>query len=45
VLAVNVDYESGIAVIGTKRDQPVPRDKILDAIKSIGYQGEFLADK
>ena len=42
VLAVDVDYKSGIAVIGTQQDRPVARDKILEAIQGIGYKGEFV---
>jgi hypothetical protein len=41
VLAVNVDYENGRAIIGTDREQPVPREAILAALNSIGYRGEF----
>jgi hypothetical protein len=41
VLAVKVDYKSRLATIGTKRDQPVPRAKMLQSLESIGYRGEF----
>jgi hypothetical protein len=42
VLAVKVDYEKKLAIVGTNRNQEVPRDQILDALKSIGYRGEFI---
>jgi hypothetical protein len=42
VLAVNVDYEKRLATVGTGRDQPVPREKILESLEAIGYRGEFL---
>ena len=41
MLAVNVDYQKKLATIGTERDQPVPRDKILESLKVIGYVGKF----
>ncbi len=42
VLAVNVDYRTQIAAIGTERGQPAPRDQILAALKAIGYGGRFI---
>jgi hypothetical protein len=42
VLAVSVDYQKQLATIGTKPNQPIPRDKILEYLKSIGYRGEFI---
>jgi hypothetical protein len=41
VLAVNVDYEKRIAAVGTNLELPVPREKILESLQSIGYRGEF----
>ncbi len=41
MLAVNVDYEKRLATVGTDRDQPVPREKILESLLAIGYRGEF----
>ena len=42
VLAVQVNYEKSLATIGTHRDQPVPRDELIQALKSIGYDGAFV---
>lgn len=44
VLAVEVDYEAKQAVVTTDADRPVPRDDILKAIGSAGYDGTFLTD-
>jgi hypothetical protein len=44
VLAVTVDYEKQLATIGTARNRDVPRDQILESLKTIGYRGEFLKD-
>jgi hypothetical protein len=41
VLAVSVDYEKRLAVVGTDTDQRVPREEILRSLKAIGYTGEF----
>ena len=41
VLAVEVDYESKQAIIGTAAGQPIPKQAILDALGSISYRGEF----
>ena len=42
VLAVKVDYATRLATIGTERGRSVPREKILERLKAIGYSGEFL---
>ena len=42
VPAVEVDYETKRATIGTKADQPIPKEEILAALRSIGYDGEFI---
>ena len=42
VLAVKVEYPSGLATIGTKRDQPVPLKEIQASLKSIGYRGKLV---
>jgi hypothetical protein len=42
VLAVKVDYQTGLATVGTDRGQDVPRSQILEALQGIGYRGEFL---
>lgn len=39
---MNVDYEERLATIGTQRDRPVPRDKIVESLKAIGYRGRFV---
>lgn len=44
VLAVNVDYATRLATIGTERGRSVPREEILNALKSIGYSGEFVGE-
>ncbi len=41
VLAVEVDYATQKAMVGTAADQPVPRESILAALKKISYSGEF----
>jgi hypothetical protein len=41
VLAVKVEYPSGMAMIGTQAGVPVAREEILAALESIGYRGEF----
>ena len=45
MLAVKVEYPSGLATIGTKRDQPVPLEEIAASLKSIGYRGELVEGK
>jgi len=42
VLAVNVDYKKGIAIIGTEPNRDVPHEKILNSLKAIGYHGKFV---
>jgi hypothetical protein len=42
VLAVDADYKTNKAIVGTAKDQPVPRDAILSALESIQYKGEFI---
>ena len=39
---MNVNYEARIATVGTDRDQPVAREKILESLQAIGYRGEFM---
>jgi copper chaperone CopZ len=41
VLAVEVDYQSKRAVVGTDACCPVPVDEILSALKKAGYRGSF----
>jgi hypothetical protein len=43
VLAVNADYQSGTATVGTQPGTDVPTDKILTAIESIGYHAQVSA--
>ena len=38
---MNVDYDRGLATIGTERDRPVPSEKIIESLKAIGYTGTF----
>ena len=45
MLAVKVEYPSGLATIGTKRDQPVPLEEIMESLKSIGYRGTIVEKK
>jgi hypothetical protein len=42
VLAVEVDYESKQATIGTAAGEPVPKQQVLAALKSINYSGAFV---
>ena len=42
VLAVQIDYEKRLATIGTTRDQAVPRNELIESLKSIGYSGQFV---
>ena len=39
---MNVDYEKRLATVGTDRDRPVPRERILESLQAIGYRGEFV---
>ena len=45
VLAAQVDYEKGEAVVGTDVCCPVPNDQILAALKKAGYAGRFAEQK
>ena len=42
VLAVQIDYEKRLATIGTRRDKVVPRDELIESLKSIGYTGDIV---
>lgn len=42
VLAVEVSYQKRQAVVGTEACCPVPKDKILAALKKAGYSGKFV---
>jgi copper chaperone CopZ len=42
VLAVDVSYEKGEAVIGTEPCCPVPIDEILAALQKVGYSGTIV---
>ena len=44
MLAVEVDYSTKKATVGTGAGQPVPRDAILAALREIDYTGEFAAE-
>jgi len=39
VLAVEVSYENGLAVVGTEAGRAVPKDAVLKAIEDAGYTG------
>ncbi len=41
VLAVEVDYETGKALVGTEACCPLPRQDILTALDNAGYAGAF----
>jgi copper chaperone CopZ len=41
VLAIEVDYQKGQAVVGTEACCSVPRDAILAALEKAGYRGSF----
>lgn len=41
VLAIEVDYQEGQAVVGTEPCCPVPREGILAALEEAGYTGSF----
>ena len=41
MLAVSVDYKTKRGTIGTRKGQDVPREEVLTALESIGYQGDF----
>ena len=42
VLAVDADYKTKQAVVGTAKGQPIPREEILAALESIHYRGKFI---
>ncbi len=42
VLAVEVDYEKGEAVVGTEICCPIPNGKLLTALKDAGYDGMII---
>ncbi len=42
VLAVEVNYEKGEAIVGVEICCPIPKDKILSALKQAGYTGKFV---
>ena len=42
VLAVNVEYETQQATVGSAAGQPVPKRAILAALESIKYRGQFI---
>ena len=43
VLAAEVSYETGKAVVGSDPCCDVPKESILAALKRAGYQGTFIA--
>lgn len=43
VLAVEVEYPSGRARIGTQSGEPIPEEEIRAALEAIGYRGKFTA--
>ncbi|WP_153559298.1 mercuric transporter MerT family protein [Roseimaritima sediminicola] len=43
VVAVDVNYEKGQAVVGVKPGNPIPNEDILTALKKAGYTGELLS--
>lgn len=42
VLAVEVSYEKGEAVVGVNASRDIPTDEILAALANVGYQGRFV---
>ena len=40
VVAVDVNYEKGQAVVGVKPGNPIPKEEILTALKKAGYAGD-----
>lgn len=44
VLAVEVSYEKKQAVVGTEACCPMPKEKILAALKNAGYSGRFVTE-
>jgi len=43
VVAVDVNYEKGEAVVGVTPSNPIPKEEILAALKKAGYTGELLS--
>jgi len=43
VVAVDVSYEKGQAVVGVKSASPIPKEEIMIALKKAGYTGELLS--
>jgi copper chaperone CopZ len=43
VLAVEVNYEKGEAIVGTEICCPVPTEQILAALEKSGYKGEYVS--
>ena len=41
MLAVDADYESGTATIGTKPGDELSQPQILEALDKIGYSAQF----
>lgn len=41
VLAVELDYQSKRAVVGTDACCPVPAEEVLAALNKVGYRGSF----
>lgn len=42
VVAVEVNYQRRQAIVGTNPSQPVPKDRILAALKDAGYSGQII---
>jgi hypothetical protein len=42
VLAVKVEYPSGVATIGSRAGEPLADEDLLAALAKIGYRGQFL---
>jgi len=42
VQGVTVSYAKREAIVGTASSQPIPKDKILAALKDAGYSGKFM---
>ncbi len=42
IVAVDVNYEKGQAVVGVKPGNPIPKEEILTALKKAGYTGGVL---
>ena len=44
ILAVEVDYETGQAVVGTDECCPIPQDEIIEALQAAGYEAQPMED-